>query len=642
MVLPQDEDDDEDSVVIDEKFSLDSLGLRNTSVASSAATFATQVSSGYRLHGEALAQVDGAVMSPSTDTTQSKTFALGHEKAVASTGSIRSGASEHNDFYTQEQQLLEQKQMREIAVQRAANRAKKGNTPSSDKRKDLVISRTPVAASRTQSSPTSSTAGEANGPSANISWLVKDYQSQIAKANGRIATQVYSLQQMRGQLGQQKALNLSLETELSQLREALNDTTVQFDQARDEITRLVNTFEDEHMRWDTVCEDYRVHVSTLEHKIEEMKMSQQKTDQYYGAFATPEHYPQGHYPQTHVATRYPGAQQFGDYGQDRGLPPPNVQHPSRVPTTPVNVMPNIEDDVFGKDTPTPTSKFPSSPAEFERKPYQDVLNCAFSKVEYIVRQVRLHNLRTSFPPPDVRRIIDAANTIINNYSHTIELLQKPGEKTSLIISIINYGIVERIFKQPVLTKYGSELNRQYLAAIQAEDNAITSEVTRQDYAHRLQLALNRATVVNRIIIQAGFWKWVRKYSNDVAREIVNKVRGALHADDVPAVNREVGRAVNDALRIAVRMSREPTQYLFSFIPCGIGYEGKTMVHRNEGLMGETVPSVRTPWSTSICLFPLVRSNDWSDSNKLPEIVHKAEVTLVPRRLNLRTIRWNRR
>ena len=81
MVLPQD-DDDEHSVVADKNFTIASLGLRNLSMASSTLAFAKQVLSGSRLHGRVLAQVCGAVTSPSTSTTQSKTVA--HKQLVYS------------------------------------------------------------------------------------------------------------------------------------------------------------------------------------------------------------------------------------------------------------------------------------------------------------------------------------------------------------------------------------------------------------------------------------------------------------------------------------------------------------------------------------------------------------------------------
>ena len=81
MVLPQD-DDDEHSVVADENFTIASPGLRNLSVASSTLAFAKQVLSGSRLHRRFLAQVGGAVTSPSAGTTQSKTVA--HEQLVYS------------------------------------------------------------------------------------------------------------------------------------------------------------------------------------------------------------------------------------------------------------------------------------------------------------------------------------------------------------------------------------------------------------------------------------------------------------------------------------------------------------------------------------------------------------------------------
>ncbi|KAK3725467.1 hypothetical protein LTR37_000437 [Vermiconidia calcicola] len=322
--------------------------------------------------------------------------------------------------------------------------------------------------------------------------------------------------------------------------------------------------------------------------------------------------------------------------------PPEVFNGSSYLTNPFQATPNPADDVFGAPVPMPTYGVVYLPAaDFEKKSLPELLTSCFKKAEMALRGVELVDI-ISQPgrlPREQYSIVKLAQEHLHHQKMAYVLLQSVNERSWLMTGLLSHEIVRQVFNAPVLGDFPSTKSFHYTQ--QWDHEQAHRNIQHPDAGNlpkRFRLAQIRAQYAKDIVAMPGFWKWVQEHVAVKTKEIL-----AVYAVTIPArfhhaVETKIQKAVDEAVRIAIRMRQEPEIYEFFFPSNGCGWNSTYHVHRNAELVGQELSDERTPYVVRCTGLPLVKSKYFGDGSADPTVLHKAEVMVGDRKANLRPTR----
>ena len=152
-------------------------------------------------------------------------------------------------------------------------------------------------------------------------------------------------------------------------------------------------------------------------------------------------------------------------------------------------------------------------------------------------------------------------------------------------------------------------------------------------------AVTRATWARVVTRYPGFWKWTQSYTHEVTKLIFDFLSVAFppHCREIFGYNLQ--RAVNESIRIAIRMRCEYTIYDFTFPKGGIPWDENVMIHRNPELLGQHLSNYKSPWVVRCAALPVVKEKFFGDGTSKSTVLHRAELIVADRKTNLRPSKY---
>lgn len=358
---------------------------------------------------------------------------------------------------------------------------------------------------------------------------------------------------------------------------------------------------------------------------------------------------ESHYP--HLGSGTPPA--FKDFparqpgGDTSPLPPrpkgmnPTASFTPRKNQMPV-VVPNSSDDVFKayNFSPSPGQKYGA--ADFEQKSLGELLSACFNKVETAIRKVPIADvvpMDDSKPTHDQMQVIRLLQEHLGTKKLAYELFKDTEGRYWAMIAIISHTIVDYIFQDQIVGNNNSFGGQTYIKAFNEEQATAQYDHPRVgDIKHRHKLAEQRASSARALIRMQGFWKWIQSTTYSLTQRIVRDFAVCFPAKCHYALTQELHKAVNEAVRIGVRMRQDPVYHDFNFPPTGTPWNSVFHVHRNQELMGQILGDDKSPYCVRIAMMPLIKSKSFAPNQEetvKTTTIHKAEVIVGDRDVYLR-------
>ena len=313
---------------------------------------------------------------------------------------------------------------------------------------------------------------------------------------------------------------------------------------------------------------------------------------------------------------------------------------------PFQMTPHPADDVFAQppESPTPGPRALRQ-TDFEKKQLPELLASCFIKVEATLRKVPLLNIITPGPLSfDAEQIVKLLNEHIgNNRKLVFTMLKDENERYWTMIALISHTIVDYIFKDHIIGNVPSNFSNAYTAVF--EEEAAASEHGHpkiDDLVYRHSLADQRAHWARNIVELPGFWKWVQQFTTQMTEKIVHDLSVCFPKPLHGFIRYELFKAINEAMRISIRLKQEPKIYEYIFPTLGTPWNSTFHVHRNPALRGQILGDEKSPWCVRIAATPVVKEREFQESGPMKDgILHRAEVIVGDRKTHLRAAR-NRR
>ena len=297
--------------------------------------------------------------------------------------------------------------------------------------------------------------------------------------------------------------------------------------------------------------------------------------------------------------------------------------------------PNPADDVFGNGHTTPMSAVglhTPSPQESPRKTLREAISAVFVNAEAAVRRFQLLPI-TKIKSSAARRLIELCQNFLVNRREAFGLLEDPNTRHLLITGVVNHEIVDKILKTGLMSEFQGGESRNFAEAWNEEFFAPTVERGLRNHEAKLELARRRSAYAVTIANAPGFWVWIQQnIIPTVTDRIANTVAPAVPRDAFPAFRMQLKKAVNDAVKLAIRLRADATRTYFQFPRLGTSWNAETMVSRNLELRNVMAQASNTdlPYHARCVVAPLVTQRYFEAAVEDPEILHKAEVLLVDR------------
>ena len=307
---------------------------------------------------------------------------------------------------------------------------------------------------------------------------------------------------------------------------------------------------------------------------------------------------------------------------------------------PFQMTPNPADDVFASQPTTPTrGPRQFNPADFEKKQLPELLACCFSKVEAAVRKFPIRNPARDKEAPQKGQFIYLLQGHLGNSKVAYDVLYNQDERHWAIIGMLSHSIVDYVFKDSVLGSFQSPYTAEFTKAWKEEEE--TSEFNHpkvDDLNHRRALAEQRAKCARTVVQFPGFWKWVQVATMNVTNNIIGSFTVAFAPPYLNPLAQELHKAVDEAMRIAIRMLQDPTIADFTFPPTGTPWNSMFHVHRNPELIGQVLTDDKSQYCVRVACMPVVKIKSFEDDTVGTKVVHRAEVVVGDRKTHLQSRR----
>lgn len=296
---------------------------------------------------------------------------------------------------------------------------------------------------------------------------------------------------------------------------------------------------------------------------------------------------------------------------------------------------NVADDVF--DDPTMRKgnglKFFFTTIGYEQKGLHEALSVCFGRVEHAVRLSPLVRMTGHVLSDAVRSVITLCQEHIEHRAEVYSMLAHKDEKYLLLSGVINSLITEKVFREATVTEFECMFQATMKMTWDAEEESRKDDVA--NTARRAWFGRQRAEIANHVVQVDGFWRWVRDYTNTVLDSIMPKIQAAFPKNYHAALRQHLWAPVNDAVRLVVRIRQDPRYFEYHFQRVGCTWDNRYMVARNPDLVGQALDNVRTPYVTRCTARPLIKVKNFDGFDGTDSTIHKSEVLLSERKNTLR-------
>lgn len=310
---------------------------------------------------------------------------------------------------------------------------------------------------------------------------------------------------------------------------------------------------------------------------------------------------------------------------------------------PFQMTPNPIDDVFAYTPPTPSPgprRF--GPGDYERKSLPELLASCFCKVESAIRRFPIFNLARMNESFVRRQIIVLLQQHLGNQRLAYDVFHNKHERHWAMMAMVSHTLVDYVFKDHILGGFQGLAAECYIKAWTAEQEAARYNHAKVgDLVYRHKLAVERARCASAVVNQPGFWKWMQSLTAHNTNVIVGNLAIVFPPPCLGHVANELYKAVDEALRIAIRMLQDPTTLDISFPTTGTPWNSTFHVHRNPELIGQVLSDDRSPYCVRIACMPLIKSKSFENGKNEMTTLHRAEVIVGDRTTHLKAGRRRR-
>ncbi|KAK3113898.1 hypothetical protein LTR53_008345 [Teratosphaeriaceae sp. CCFEE 6253] len=295
--------------------------------------------------------------------------------------------------------------------------------------------------------------------------------------------------------------------------------------------------------------------------------------------------------------------------------------------------PDPRDDVFGVPYPTAPIARPLA-AEFEQKPYQELLHSTFVKSEQCVRDFITLPVHTKSRDQRIRRLVQLSAEHIDSMPQACIMLETGKFRTSVLIGVLNRQILTELLVHPIFDLFPHPSAISYKAAWDREIEFASVIEGANNWPMRHKLAEIRAGFAQQIAASTGFQKWILDESPKIAAAMLVDFLPLIRPDALEGAETALHRAVLEAFRIAARMRQEPRVVEHSIYRYGCRWDPERMVSREEAVAQRAALSPQQ-WVVRGTVAPMLLTKGLRGGEMRTEVVHKGEVLLCDRKANLR-------
>ena len=327
--------------------------------------------------------------------------------------------------------------------------------------------------------------------------------------------------------------------------------------------------------------------------------------------------------------------------------PPGYHAQQATPATPTKIPGQVDgaSNVMNVSPQTPTPQPAAqqvSPynqaAMFNTKPTQELLHSSFAFAESAIRSGAIapfhKNLATD---QKARELFNACVRHLCNKKEVTVLLGEDEGRFCLIAGVLNQYLVEEIYRKDTLSEFPCDATNDFIKAWNAEYDVVKSEMC-GNLAFRQSLMTERIEAALEVQNTYGFWKWVQRYIDNITGILATMMAPAIPHRNFANFRMLLFKAVNEAVRLTIRLRTEPNSTEFHCQKIGISWNSRYMVHRNSELIGVELRDDKPDHNTRCGIAPLVKQRYFKEQNEDPTVVHRGEVLVCHRSANLRMMR----
>ncbi|KAK4550443.1 hypothetical protein LTR36_000021 [Oleoguttula mirabilis] len=325
---------------------------------------------------------------------------------------------------------------------------------------------------------------------------------------------------------------------------------------------------------------------------------------------------------------FPGAFQPPQHAVQGGSMPHPVQRTNGGMSL---TTPDPDDDVFG-----PTSSGRAAAARFDQKDYPELIHSVTVKIEAVARAYCLAGISTKSRDAKVQHLVHTAAIHLDHRGMAIAQLESMSMRTNLIVGLINRWVVEQVYNHPLISHHqNKQLVVQFMSAWNDEVRAQSSPMTANNYPRREALAANRSRIARLMAQLPGFWKWQQELSNFITEDLIAHIIPLIRPDMLAQARNDLYKAVNEAVKIVVRMRQDNKVFETAFYRYGARWDHKGMVQRNDELQGLACDEDPPVWVLRVTMAPWIGEKSFTGGKFSIRTLQKGEVTLCDRKTHLR-------
>ncbi|KAI7282385.1 hypothetical protein KC345_g3525 [Hortaea werneckii] len=300
-------------------------------------------------------------------------------------------------------------------------------------------------------------------------------------------------------------------------------------------------------------------------------------------------------------------------------------------------MPSRADDVFAPGPSVPREMPRPEVANFEQKGYPELIRAITMKTEACSRGYFKSDMSATSNDPWVQEVVKLAQVHLDSKGQAKVQLEDPAMRQALITGLLNRWIAENIWSDDILSHFpGNTLSRVFLDAWTQERNARVNINVANHFPYRLALATNRMNLAKRLMELPGFWKWQQDYTTELTGKMVTQYLPLMTPMLVDQAYNLLQKAINEALKTALRMRAEPAFFEVTHYRYGSRFDCSFMVYRNDELIGIDCTQQPSPYVVRMTMAPEVVQKNYNGGNELTiDTLQKPEVWLCDRKTHLR-------
>ncbi|KAI7359051.1 hypothetical protein KC320_g690 [Hortaea werneckii] len=300
-------------------------------------------------------------------------------------------------------------------------------------------------------------------------------------------------------------------------------------------------------------------------------------------------------------------------------------------------MPGRGDDVFAPGPGVPREMPKPETASFEQKGYPELIRAITMKTEACSRGYYKSDIPPTANTAHVQEVVRLAQVHLDSKGQAKVQLEDPAMRQALITGLLNRWIAENIWSDDILSHFpGNTLSRVFLDAWTQERNARMDINVANHLPYRLTLATTRMNLAKTLMGLPGFWKWQQDYTTELTGKMVMQFLPLMTPMLVDQAYPLLQKAINEALKTALRMRAEPAFFEVTHYRYGSRFDHTFMVHRNDELIGIDCTQQPSPYVVRMTMAPEIVQKNYNGGNELTiDTLQKPEVWLCDRKTHLR-------